>query len=106
METEKKIMAKVGSSVFYSRFLESGWTPNPSRKLANTKSMFGPYGPSVVSVQRASWKRNPRNAREWKAFSASNGPRKIHARPFLKPAIASLRGRIRERLIAAVNREP
>lgn len=109
-ETETKLLATIGTDIqrgmaFYGRFLESGWTPNPRTRVANLGTVLGPWGPSHASFTRAGWRRNPRSKAQWKAYSAARGGRKIVAKPFLKPALAQLRGRIRERMIAAVRGE-
>jgi hypothetical protein len=109
-ESETKLLASVGTDIkhgmaYYGRFLESGWTPNSRRTFAGTSDILGPWGPATVSIEKAGWKRNPRNARGWRDYSRKNGKRKIVAYPFLKPALAQLRGRIRERMLGAVRGE-
>jgi hypothetical protein len=110
MESEKAILAGVGTDIkhgmaFYGRFLESGWTPNSGQTFVGTKDVLGPWGPSSVSVKRGGVVRNPRNAKGWAAYMKQRGGRNIVAYPFLKPALAQLRGRIRERMISAVRGE-
>ena len=85
IETDKSISVEVGTEVFYGRFLESGWTPNPRRS-------------------GETWKRNPRKAKDWRAFVAQKGGRRIVAHPFLKPALGEMRDTLRDRLTAAVER--
>lgn len=107
-ESETALLASVGTDIrhgmaYYGRFLESGWTPNPRTKIANVQSILGPWGPSYLSgIERAGWKRNPRKAAEWRDYKRQHGKRRIVAKPFLKPALAQMRGRMRERLIAIV----
>lgn len=106
-ETEKRTIAAIGTDIkngmaFYGRFLESGWTPNNRTKLVNVGAIFGPSGPSVVSMRKAGWKRNPRNERAWARHLGAGGKRKIYAYPFLKPALASMRNTIRQRMLAVV----
>ncbi|MEI6225511.1 MAG: HK97 gp10 family phage protein [Deltaproteobacteria bacterium] len=107
METDKAILAAVGTDIsrsgaFYGRFQESGYTPNPRHTFIGTSSVLGPWGPAVVSARKAkgSWQRNPRTQAHWKAYAEQRGGRRIVAHPFLKPALAQLRGTFRERLTA------
>ena len=100
--TDKKITGTVGTDLFYGRFQESGWTPNASHSFAGVGDILGPHGPSTVSMKKAGWVRNPRKASQWAAKLGPGGKRKIFAHPFLKPALASMRGTINQRLIAAV----
>ena len=93
MATEKRVMARVGTDVFYGRFQESGWTPNPKRGSKNPIRGQAYFGKG--------WKRNPRNQAGWKDYSKKN-VRKIYARPFLKPALEDMRSTISERLLDAV----
>lgn len=81
-ESPTGLLADVGTDVYYGKWQESGYTPNPRKK--------------------SGWQRNPRKASDWKKYTAQRGGRRIVAHPFLKPALASLRGRFRERLDAAV----
>jgi hypothetical protein len=83
-QTEKRMLMRVGTPVFYGRFLESGWTPNPRKKTDTT------------------WKRNPRKAKDWNDYAKQRGGRRIVSHPFLKPSIAAMRTTIRERLLLAV----
>lgn len=85
IENETAVTARVGTDLHYARFQESGWTPNPKKA--------------------AGWRRNPRKAVEWKAYQRQMGGRRIVAHPFLKPALASMRGTIRSRLLAVVRGE-
>jgi hypothetical protein len=78
-ESKTAIISTVGTDVFYGKFQESGWTPNPRSD--------------------SKWRRNPRNAKGWRAYMAEKGGRKIYSHPFLKPAIGKLRGRFRDRLV-------
>jgi hypothetical protein len=94
--TERRTLAKIGTDVFYGRFQESGWTPNPkrgSKKPTKGAAYFG-----------KGWKRNPKNEAGWADYLAKNGKRTIWARPFLKPALNDLRGTIRQRLLDAVEK--
>lgn len=107
-ETETQLLASVGTDIkhgtaFYGRFLESGWTPNPKKKIVNL-TVPGALNQYVV-MDRAEWTRNPRKAKDWRDYARKHGGRRIVSHPFLKPALAQLRGRIRERMLAVVRGE-
>jgi len=110
--TEPRVLAKIGTDVFYGRFQESGWTPNPRRgRKAKNDPLTGRTivqgwkkgGSKWQTGGSAEWRRNPRNAADWQDYLKVKGTRTIYARPFLKPALAGLRGTIRDRFLAAVN---
>ena len=110
--TERRVLAKIGTDVFYGRFQESGWTPNPRRgRKAKNDPLTGRTiiqgwkkgGSKWQTGGSSEWRRNPRNAADWQDYLKVKGTRTIYARPFLKPALAGLRGTIRDRFLAAVN---
>ena len=82
---DKRIHGVVGTPLFYGKFQESGFTPNPRKSGVK-------------------FKRNPRNAKGWALKLGKDGGRQIYANPYLKPAIAERRSAIRARIQAVLDR--